>query len=187
MINIDDKRYFLYKHVLSYTPVDESEKISKRKVVELLEGYPNCFERDNMPGHITGSALLVDEKRENVLLTHHRKIGKWLQFGGHSDGEENPFNVALRETVEESGITEINFIYPFSGIFDIDVHLIPEHNNIPKHHHYDVRILLTTNKDTAFAISDESIDLKWIKLDDVKNYNEQEEFLRIIEKVKNIN
>lgn len=183
MINIDDKRFFLYKHVLSYNPADESEKISKRKVIELLEGYPNCFERDNMLGHITGSALLVDGNRMNVLLTHHQKIGKWLQFGGHSDGEENPFNVALRETVEESGITEINFVYPFSGIFDIDVHPIPEYKGLPKHYHYDIRVLLTTNQ-TDFVVSNESKELKWIKIDDVKNYNSQKEFLRMIDKLK---
>lgn len=185
MINIDDKRFFLYKHVLSYTPVDESEKISKRKVVELLEGYPNCFERDNMPGHITGSALLVDEKRENILLNHHRKIGKWLQFGGHSDGEANPFNVALRETIEESGITKTSFIYPFSGIFDIDVQLIPKYKELQKHYHYDIRILLTTTQ-TDFTVSNESKELKWIKIDNVKKYNSQKKFFRMINKLKSL-
>jgi 8-oxo-dGTP pyrophosphatase MutT (NUDIX family) len=185
MLNLDEKRFFLYKHVSSFIPQDASEKSSKEKTLKLLEEYQNCFERDNMPGHITGSAVLVDEEMQNVLLTHHKKIGKWLQFGGHSDGEANPFNVALRETIEESGIVDVFFLYPYSGIFDIDVHEIPEYKGMQEHFHYDIRILLVTaNKD--FIASDESVELKWIEINEVEKYNSQKEFMRLINKVKRI-
>lgn len=102
MIDFIDKRFFLYKHLLSYKPFDDNENFAKEKIVELLEKYSNCFERDNIPGHITGSAILLDKQLKNVLLTHHKKLGKWIQFGGHADGDGNPFNVVLRESVEES-------------------------------------------------------------------------------------
>ena len=58
-----------------------------KRFTALLDGHPNCFERDCWAGHITGSAWLVDPTRTQLLLTHHRKLDMWLQLGGHSDGE----------------------------------------------------------------------------------------------------
>src|SRR6187551_2058799 len=103
------------------TPFEEEQKFSTQFQELLL--HPRCFHRDHLPGHITGSAWIVDEKKEFVLLTHHAKLNRWLQPGGHADGDENVSGVALREAEEETGIK--NFTLLNQGIFDIDIHTIP--------------------------------------------------------------
>ena len=83
---------------------------------ELLARYPNCFERDCWAGHVTGSAWLVDPSGRDVLLTHHRKLGIWLQLGGHSDGDPETAAVALREAEEESGL-EVELLWPIFSMW----------------------------------------------------------------------
>lgn len=185
MIQSDDKRSFLYNHLYSFVPEDENENSARTETIKLLENYQNCFDRDNMPGHITGSAILVDVEIKNVLLTHHKKLNLWLQLGGHSDGDSNPFNVALRETIEESGIKDVFFLYPYTGIFDIHIQKIPEYKGMPSHFHHDIRILLIT-KDKNFITSDESVELRWVGIDEVEKYNSEREFIRMVNKVKRI-
>src|SRR5688572_20321275 len=90
--------------------------------LELLK-HPQAFQRDNLPGHITGSAWILDQSRQSVLLVHHGTLNKWLQPGGHADGEENVLNVALREADEETGLK--NFLLLQENIFDLDIHPIP--------------------------------------------------------------
>src|SRR6478609_3772516 len=66
------------------------------KFADLLKNK-DCYLRSYMPGHLTGSAFVIDKSRRFVLLTHHAKLNKWLQPGGHADGDENIGGVALRE------------------------------------------------------------------------------------------
>ena len=75
--------------------------------MHFLKTDNNCFSRTNLKGHITAGALVID-KKGNVLLNHHKILDMWLLFGGHSDGEANSLNVAKREVMEESGITEFD-------------------------------------------------------------------------------
>src|SRR5690606_30691327 len=94
------------------------------------------FTRSALVGHFTGSAWLVDRSGMRVLLTHHRKLDRWLQLGGHADGEEDLARVALREAAEESGLRDLAVD---ADIFDIDRHRIPARGDEPGHWHYDVR------------------------------------------------
>ena len=134
----------------------------------------------------TGAALVVDESFEHTLLTHHTKLDRWFQFGGHSDGENNTFNVALREAHEESGLAKLSFDYRYPGIFDLDVHPIPANEKLEAHDHYDVRMLLVANKSEEYTVNYESKDLKWVPLNNVSEYNKQYAFLRLVKKVQNL-
>ncbi|MDQ3038557.1 MAG: NUDIX hydrolase, partial [Pseudomonadota bacterium] len=91
-------------------------------------------------------------------LTHHRKLGMWLQLGGHADGERDLRVAAMKEAEEESGLTGLN-IEP--AIFDLDRHRIPEHKGVPEHWHYDVRYVVHAADNEAYIVSDESHDLAW--------------------------
>ncbi|MDZ7646212.1 MAG: NUDIX hydrolase [Cytophagales bacterium] len=93
-----------------------------------------------MPGHITGSAWIVDPSNTQALLVHHAKLNKWVQPGGHADGDENILQVALREAEEETGLK--NFKVLSDPPFDVDIHLIPERADFPEHFHFDIRYLL---------------------------------------------
>ncbi len=117
-------------------------------------------------GHVTGSAWIFDPSEKSVLLTYHRKLNRWLQLGGHCDGDSDVLRVALREAHEESGLSGLT---PMSeSIFDVDVHLIPEWKHEPAHFHYDIRYLIRASKSEPFHVSEESRALAWRTLDEVE-------------------
>lgn len=134
-------------------------------MLRFITSAPDCFERSHTEGHITGSAWLVNPSGEKVLLTLHHKLQRWMQTGGHADGDPDTLRVALREAEEESGIPGIHPVSP--EIFDIDIHLIPARpaKGEPAHYHYDVRYLLRSPHE-EFAISEESDALAWWSADD---------------------
>ena len=125
----------------------------------LLADAENPFRRERLAGHFTASAWLVNRDGSCVLLTHHRKLGLWLQLGGHADGEPDFATVALTEAHEESGLTDLAL--EDGAIFDLDRHWIPEHKGVPAHWHYDVRFVIRAMGGEAFVVSDESHALAW--------------------------
>ena len=131
---------------------------------DLLVDAANPFERERLAGHFTASCWLVDRSGERTLLTHHRKLGMWLQLGGHADGERDLQVVALKEAEEESGLRGLSIA---AGIFDLDRHLIPAHKDVPAHWHYDVRYVVHAGEDEAYTVSEESHDLAWRLISDV--------------------
>lgn len=126
--------------------------------LEFAASTPDAFLREHAIGHFTGSAWLVSADGERVLLTHHRKLGRWLQLGGHADGDADLADVALREAEEESGLTSL---IVEGDIFDLDRHLIPARGSDPAHWHYDVRYVVRAIGSEDFSISEESLDLAW--------------------------
>ena len=155
------------------------EQTEVQKFRELLEQEPRCFERDCWRGHITGAAWLVNGAGTHALLTHHRKLGMWLQLGGHSDGDPDTIAVALREAREESGL-EVRLLS--KAVFDIDVHPIPERKNDPEHFHYDVRYVMQVVGSEDFVISAESMDLAWVPLANITDYTRESTILRMRDK-----
>ena len=148
--------------------------------LDLLQS-PRSFHRDHLPGHITASAWIVDERKTHALLIHHAKLNKWLQPGGHADGDEDVLNVATREVEEETGLTELVLLVP--GIFDLDIHPIPARKDFPEHLHYDIRFAFIASQQEELKISDESNDLKWVKLTEVPGITQQNaSILRMIQK-----
>jgi 8-oxo-dGTP pyrophosphatase MutT (NUDIX family) len=125
---------------------------------DLLDDSHDPFMRDRLAGHFTASAWLVDAAGMRLLMTHHRKLDRWLQLGGHADGDRNLAAVALREAEEESGLTDL-VVLP--EIFDLDRHWIPERGDVPGHWHYDVRYVVRTTGSEQFVVSDESHALAW--------------------------
>lgn len=163
-----------------YRPRDADDARTLERFTAFVETHADCFERSLEVGHITGAAWLVDASGERVLLTHHRKLGMWLQLGGHADGDPDPLRVAMCEAREESGIHTIT---PISrGIFDLDIHEIPPHGDVPAHLHYDVRFLLRVEGDDTYRVSDESVDLAWTPIDDVQGMDVDASILRMREK-----
>ncbi|MEC8494808.1 MAG: NUDIX hydrolase [Planctomycetota bacterium] len=138
----------------------------RRAIRDFLEDHgPVALTRRCSPGHLTASCLLWDAAGERVLLHHHRKLGLWLQFGGHCDGDGDVRAVALRETHEESGI-EAAWATPRP--VDYDVHTIParpakgDRPAEPEHLHLDVRYLAVAPPGAREALSEESLALAWL-------------------------
>ena len=130
----------------------------------LLGDAVDPFLRERLAGHFTASCWLVDRTGGRVLLTHHRKLGLWLQLGGHADGERDLRLAALKEAEEESGLRDLRIE---DAIFDLDRHWIPPHGDVPAHWHYDVRFVVRAGVSEAFAVNEESHALQWLPVRDI--------------------
>jgi hypothetical protein len=139
------------------------ERVCVDHVRQFVRANRDCFLRSCVAGHVTASAWIVSEDYTSFLLTHHAKLGLWLQLGGHADGNSDLVAVALGEAREESGMQV--FALPESDgsdlPLDIDVHLIPARGPDPAHLHHDVRYLLVAARDQELRVSNESLDLRW--------------------------
>jgi 8-oxo-dGTP pyrophosphatase MutT (NUDIX family) len=122
----------------------------------------------------------VNADGSEVLLTHHAKLDRWLQLGGHADGDGNVLAVAVKEAEEESGL--LDFVQVGKGIFDIDIHPIPARKGEPEHLHYDVRFVLRPGGSLEFTVSDESHDLRWVSPEDVKGLTTETSMMRMVDK-----
>ena len=162
--------------------LDAHESARTAETIRFVEAEPECLMRRCEPGHLTGSAWIVSPDRSRVLLTHHLKLEKWLQLGGHADGDGDLLAVALREAREESGLAGVRAVS--SQIFDVDRHWIPARKSDPGHYHYDLRFLLEADPRDALAISSESKDLAWVELDRVMQLNPEESIARMVRKTR---
>ena len=127
----------------------------------LIDSHPDACQRTCRPGHLTGSALVVDSAGANTLLMLHAKLGRWLQPGGHADGDANLAAVALREATEETGIDALR-IWPQP--LHLDIHKVDPPGE-DTHLHYDVRFLVQAPADAEPKPNHESTDMRWVPLD----------------------
>lgn len=160
----------LIQNLNNYHTSFDKEKAYITRFKSLLRNFPNCYKRSLLSGHITASAWIIDEKGSSALLVHHKKLNRWLQPGGHADGDENVLTVAIKEAREETGLNTLNLIE--DNIFDIDIHLIPRNGDNQAHYHYDIRFLFVAKKTEDYVISEESNELKWIPMDKINLYTE---------------
>ena len=140
-----------------WTPALEVHDRLRQEFFALLEARPDACRRTCVPGHITASALVLDRVGERVLLTHHKIVGRWLQFGGHLEGDASLLDAARREAAEESGIADLWFDPNPLGL---DIHPITCRNSPPTRH-FDVRFLAIAPDDAQPVVSDESHDVRW--------------------------
>lgn len=165
---------------------DEKEKKDKAAILALLARGAAAFSRSEYaPGHITGSAFVLDSKEERLLLVHHAKLDRWLQPGGHAEaGETDAFATALREATEETGIQGLLPHPRAAQPFDVDVHRIPERPGQPAHDHHDVRYVFVAPPAAATTLSDESLALAWRPLAEAAGPDADPAFRRAIGKLR---
>jgi 8-oxo-dGTP pyrophosphatase MutT (NUDIX family) len=160
------------------------------RIRALVMSRPDCFERTCRPGHITGSAWILSHDRQRTLLVHHAKLDRWLQPGGHADGQIDIPEVALREVQEETGLKQVTFALHQRQLvpLDLDVHLIPPRYHADgslkedAHEHHDVRFLVVADADQEIVLSEESHDLGWFTAAEVHQRTDEESVLRMLRK-----
>lgn len=160
------------------------EVIFKDAFFRLLT-HPRAYHRDHLPGHITASAWIVSYDKAKVLLTHHAKLDRWLQPGGHADGDEDVLAVALKEANEETGLKNLTLLSP--GVFDIDIHAIPARKDFPRHDHYDIRFAFLAQEGESITISEESKDLAWVSFADIDSLtSSNHSIIRMAKKISHL-
>jgi len=173
-----------------YAARHPEEAASVARVRALVAGRADCFERSCPPGHVTGSAFVLSADLRRVLLVHHRKLDRWLQPGGHADGECDVAQVALREAQEETGLAALAFLGPDGApgepwVLDLDVHEIPARPGEPAHEHHDVRFLLVAGDGDGDArASEESHAVRWVPLDAIEELTDEESVVRMARKTR---
>ena len=155
----------------------EHDESCAARLIDLINSRENAFDRNPEPGHVTGSAVVVSEDFGMMLMTHHAKLGRWLQLGGHCDGIKDAFFVAKKEAYEESGLSRIESLT--AQILDLDIHAIPASSRDPEHLHYDVRFLFRADARAALQVSAESRSLRWIPLAELESVTTEVSVLRL--------
>jgi len=145
----------------AYTPADAREESSVSRIRDFVRRCSAAFSRANPDGHITASAVVTRREDPAFLLVWHRKLGRWLQPGGHmEDGDGSVFAAALREAREETGLERFEF--PLGEqILDMDEHPIPANGPDPPHFHFDIRYVLTA---TSAATAAQDSEIRWFTL-----------------------
>jgi 8-oxo-dGTP pyrophosphatase MutT (NUDIX family) len=154
-----------------------AERTVAARFRRLLSDGTHAAERARADGHLTASAWVTDETRRHVLLVNHRKLGKWLQPGGHADGHTNLLQVARTEVREETGLEAA----PLGDgeILDLDIHPIPAIGGDPSHEHFDVRFLLEAPGSHLPRNNHENHDARWVPTDRVEELTTEESILRM--------
>jgi 8-oxo-dGTP pyrophosphatase MutT (NUDIX family) len=174
------------------------------RFLAFISETPACFSRSTLSGHFTGSALVINKSMTSVLLTHHKKLGMWLQLGGHADGNHVLHEVALTEAFEESGLTNLSFLNInsldfgsslFQALlpdpseccplpFDLDCHTIPANFKDDEHLHFDVRYVLVAESESLPVVSDESHDVRWFTIAEARLLTNHRSMHRQFDKIE---
>jgi 8-oxo-dGTP pyrophosphatase MutT (NUDIX family) len=179
-------REWLLTRLDAYLPQDDADAIRRDRLAAFVRTHANCAERTLAPGHVVASAWVVSTDHSRVLLHHHKKLDRWLQFGGHMDADKTPLEAARRELAEESGLPPHRVTLLSEAIFDLDIHVIPANPKEAEHLHLDVRFCFSTDPDTPLVQSDESHALRWFGVDELAAVTDEPSLKRMAEKAGNI-
>jgi 8-oxo-dGTP pyrophosphatase MutT (NUDIX family) len=176
-------RSTLLKLLLAHRSQFMEELAYTRRAIDFIRQHAQVFERE-LSMHVTGSAWVVNPECDKVLLLHHRKLGHWLQPGGHADGDADVVRVALRECAEETGIDpgRIHLLEP--EIFDVDIHSVPVMANAPLHAHIDIRFLVEIDDRLPIPGNHESHEIAWLPLYQVLQFNHFRSTYRMLQKTR---
>lgn len=187
--NLQTISQILKDHLAQPDCTDEKEIKDIQLILELCRKHPNILSSNCEVGHITGSALVLDAASQRLLLNYHPKFDRWLQFGGHPEYEATPWQIALRETQEESGLSDLYFYPPLDPpkLIDVDVHVIAERKGQPEHYHLDFRYLLLTDSPELAAQSSESKEIRWFSFEEALALPDLEfSLVRLIKKAQKL-
>ena len=187
-INVDS----LKENLEEFEPYNEQEEVDKKIMLDYIRDFNDTLTRQNEYGHFTSSAFVLNKERTKILMVYHKIYNSWAWPGGHSDGDSNLLNVAMKEAKEETGIK--NVIPIFKNIYSIEIISVNGHEKsekyISSHVHLNVTYLLEADENEKIHIKeDENSGVKWVPIDNVLDLTSEtwvrdRVYAKIIEKMK---
>ena len=166
----------------THQPWDDTETQHCAATLEFLERQAQFWQRGTLEGHVTASAWIVDYDFTHALLVHHRKLNRWFQPGGHIEDDADIATAVQREAQEECGVATL--IRNHDALFDVDVHLIPANSKEAAHWHYDIRLLLISDRAAPVTVSVESKDVRWFPLHELTQPTIDASIRRMVHKME---
>lgn len=160
----------LIEELKAYEPFNEQEERDKAIILECLENNDRIFTRNSVTAHMTASAWVVNKSRDKVLMAYHNIYDSWAWLGGHADGERDLLSVAIKETMEESGIRNVTPVT--EKIYSIEVLTVDGHMKrgeyVSSHLHLNITYLLQADETELLTVkADENSGVSWFALEEV--------------------
>jgi len=166
---LDEARLAALTLLTQHRPADEKEARDLVRIGSLILAHPDIFSRSCQVGHITASAAIIELESGRTLLHYHKRLRRWLQVGGHLEGDADIALAALREAREETGLPDLRFLglAGAAAPIDIDIHTIPPCGDQAEHLHLDFRYVLITRQPESLApAKGESTRFRWLTVAD---------------------
>lgn len=149
----------------------------RRQVLGMLEDHGAALaDRSTSCAHLTGSALVLDASGHRTLVMLHTKLHRWLQPGGHADGDHELAGVALKEATEETGIAGLRVRVP---AVDIDIHSVDHGDHLGEHLHLDLRFVVVAPPGAVECGNHESQALRWVTLEELEELADEPGLIRL--------
>ena len=181
----------LLEEVKGFDPYNEQEEADKKLLMTYLTMFDDIFYRENLMAHMTSSPWIVNQDMSKVLMIYHNIYDSWGWCGGHCDGDEDTLHVALKEGMEETGLTKLT---PLSEhIMAIDILPVPPHKKrgkfVSSHVHLNVTYACVADETENLHIkADENSGVRWIPVEEIDTWVREEDmkpvYHKLVEKTK---
>ncbi len=167
--------------VRAHVAADEMERAAVEETSALLDAATDPFARTTQPGHVTGSAIVLDQSGDRVLLVWHAGLRRYLQPGGHSEpGDASPLDTAVRETAEETGV----WVAEPGTLIHVDVHAIPALGIEAAHRHHDLRFMFIVPLEVTPPLSPGVRSAGWARVNELETYEVDPSFRRALQRAR---
>lgn len=178
----------LKKQIERYVPYNEQEEKDKEIILKYMNTFDDCLTRQNELGHFTASSWVVNKERTKVLMIYHNIYKSWAWTGGHSDGESNLLDVAIREVQEETGVKNVKPIT--DDIFSLEIICVNGHikkgKYVSSHVHLNITYLLEADENEELKIKeDENSGVKWVDINEAVSLSTESYMKGIYRKIIN--
>jgi len=172
--------------ITGYEPGNPQEAGDRSVMLSLLRTHGDLLDRTNQVAHFTGSAWIVNRERTKTLMVYHNLYRSWSWTGGHADGEADLLSVAMREAVEETGVTQV--IPLLEEIFALDILPVWSHMRkglfVPSHLHLNATYLLEADETDLLVVrEEENSAVKWVPLQEVNRYSVEPDMHAVYDKL----